>query len=171
MGILLCGLNGVGKSTIGKILAERMEYLFIDNEELYFPKTDTSYEFANPRTKEEAIAILEEKIKENDRFIFAAVKGDYGEKLPEKISKVVLIEAPKETRMERVKMRSAKKFGDRIQDNGDLKQDENSWFEKVAGRTEDYVTKWLENVYCPIIHIDGSASVEENVNYLLSVLQ
>ena len=171
MGILLCGLNGVGKSTIGKILAERMSYQFIDNEELYFPKTDKAYEFANPRSKDEVIRILEEKIKNNDKFIFAAVKGDYGEKFLEKIDNVVLIEVPKETRMERVKMRSAKKFGDRICDNGDLEQKENSWFEKVNSRPEDFVTKWLENVTCPIIRIDGSAKVEENVSFLLSVLQ
>ena len=73
--------------------------------------------------------------------------------------------------MERVKMRSAKKFGDRISDNGDLEQKENSWFEKVNSRPEDFVTKWLEKVTCPIIRIDGSAKVEENVSYLLSVLQ
>lgn len=49
MGILLCGLNGAGKSTIGRILAERMSWQFIDNEDLYFPKEDASYLFSNPR--------------------------------------------------------------------------------------------------------------------------
>ena len=47
MGILICGLNGVGKSTIGKKLAERLSYRFIDNENLYFPKDDKSYMFSN----------------------------------------------------------------------------------------------------------------------------
>ena len=28
MGILICGLNGVGKSTLGKALAEKLEFLF-----------------------------------------------------------------------------------------------------------------------------------------------
>ncbi len=36
MGILICGLNGVGKSTIGRILAQRLTYAFIDSEELFF---------------------------------------------------------------------------------------------------------------------------------------
>ena len=30
MGILICGLNGTGKSTLGRLLANRMEYKFID---------------------------------------------------------------------------------------------------------------------------------------------
>ena len=38
MGILICGLNGTGKSTLGRLLADRMEYEFIDNEDLFFPK-------------------------------------------------------------------------------------------------------------------------------------
>ena len=38
MGILICGLNGVGKSTIGRILAQRLTYAFIDSEELFFSK-------------------------------------------------------------------------------------------------------------------------------------
>lgn len=170
MGILLCGLNGAGKSTIGRILAERMSWQFIDNEDLYFPKEDASYLFSNPRSKEEVIHLLEEKIEEDDRFVFAAVKGDYGEKLLTKLDYVVLIEVPKETRMERVKMRSAQKFGDRIQEHGDLADKENAWFSVVKSRPENFVTEWLERVPCPVIRIDGTAPVEENVNYLLEKL-
>ena len=33
MGILICGLNGTGKSTLGRMLAERLGYCFIDNED------------------------------------------------------------------------------------------------------------------------------------------
>ena len=170
MGILLCGLNGAGKSTIGRILAERMSWQLIDNEDLYFPKEDVSYLFSNPRSKEEVIHLLEEKIEEDDRFVFAAVKGDYGEKLLTKLDYVVLIEVPKETRMERVKMRSAQKFGDRIQEHGDLADTENAWFSVVNSRPENFVTEWLERVPCPVIRIDGTAPVEENVNYLLERL-
>ena len=170
MGLLLCGLNGAGKSTIGRILAERMSWQFIDNEDLYFPKEDASYLFSNPRSKEEVIHLLEEKIEEDDRFVFAAVKGDYGEKLLTKLDYVVLIEVPKETRMERVKMRSVRKFGDRIQEKGDLADKENSWFSVVNSRPENFVTEWLERVACPVIRIDGTAPVEENVDYLLRKL-
>lgn len=42
-GIVLCGLNGAGKSTLGKALAEKLNFYFIDNEELYFSKTDPNY--------------------------------------------------------------------------------------------------------------------------------
>ena len=67
-------------------------------------------------------------------------------------------------------MRSAQKFGDRIQEKGDLADTENAWFSVVNSRPENFVTEWLERVPCPVIRIDGTASVEENVNYLLEKL-
>ena len=171
MGILLCGLNGVGKSSIGRMLAKRMSYQFIDNEDLYFPKNDKLYMFSNPRSKEEVIHILEEKISKEDKFIFAAVKGNYGEKFLAQIDYVILVDVPKKIRMDRVKMRSAQKFGDRILADGDLAEKENAWFSLVNSRPENYVTEWLEMVKCPIIRIDGTLPIEENVDYLLSILQ
>ena len=170
MGILICGLNGVGKSTFGKVFADRMGYEFIDNEDLFFPKTDSSYEFAASRTKEEAIQLLENRIADNDRFIFAAVRGDYGDKLTAALDCIVLIDAPKQIRSHRVRERSFRKFGERILAGGDLFDQENRWFSLTDSRPENYVTSWLETVTCPIIRIDGTLPVEDNADYLISVL-
>lgn len=170
VGILVCGLNGTGKSTLGRILAVRLGYAFIDNEDLFFPKTDQAYMFSRARSKEEAVRLLEEKIAGNNRFVFAAVKGDYGDKLTALLDHVVLIDAPKQIRSRRVRERSSEKFGDRILPGGDLFEKENAWFRLTESRPEDYVTKWLETMDCPVIRIDGTLPVEENVDYLLSVL-
>lgn len=170
MGILICGLNGVGKSTLGKRLAERLSYQFIDNEDLYFPKTDAGYTYSSPRGKEEVIRLLEERIEKDRRFVFAAVKGDYGDKLLAALDRVVVIHVPREARLARVRERSLQKFGDRILAGGDLAQRENAWFELVESRPEDYVEKWLATVDCPIIPVDGTRPIGENVAHLASVL-
>ena len=170
MGILICGLNGTGKSTLGRMLAGRMGYEFIDNEDLFFPKTDAAYMFSGPRSKEEAIRLLEEKIAGNNRFVFAAVKGDYGKKLTASLDRIVLIEVPKQIRSRRVRERSFQRFGDRILPGGDLFEKESAWFGLTDSRPEDYVTRWLETVDCPVIRIDGILPVEENVNNLVAVL-
>ena len=170
MGILICGLNGVGKSTLGRILADRLGYEFIDNEDLYFPKTDPSYMFSGPRSEEEAVRILEERISRNNRFVLAAVKGDYGDKLIASLDHIVLIEVPKQIRSRRVRERSYQKFGDRILPGGDLADRENNWFSLTDSRPETYVTDLLENVDCPVIRIDGTLPAEKNADYLISVL-
>lgn len=103
MGIMICGLNGTGKSTLGRILADKLGYEFIDVEDLYFPKTDSSYTFSSPRSKEEVIRLLEERISNNNQFIFASITGDYGDKLIALLDYVVLIEVPKHIRSQRVR--------------------------------------------------------------------
>jgi adenylate kinase family enzyme len=170
VGILICGLNGAGKSTLGKRLAERLGWQFIDNEDLYFPKTDAQYEYADPREKAEVICLLEERIEKDRRFVFAAVKGDYGDKLLSLLDCIIVVDVPRETRLARVRERSLRKFGDRILDSGDLAQRENAWFRLVESRPEDHVEKWLETVDRPVIRVDGTRPVEENVEYLVSFL-
>ncbi len=170
MGIMICGLNGAGKSTLGRRLAERLGWQFIDNEDLYFPKTDTKYAYSDPRGKEEVIRLLEEKIESDRRFVFAAVKGDYGDRLLSLLDCIIVLDVPKEIRLARVRERSLQKFGDRILAGGDLAQRENAWFAQVEHRPEDYVEKWLTTVDCPIFRVDGTRPIEENVEYLASVL-
>ncbi len=171
MGILICGLNGAGKSTIGRMLADRMGYEFIDNEDLWFPKADSSYTFSGLRSEEEVIRLLEERISGNNRFVFAAVKGNYGDKLIASLDHIVLVEVPKQIRSRRVRDRSYQKFGDRILPGGDLHDKEKKWFSLTDSRPDAYVTDWLETVDCPVIRIDGTRPVEENVDYLVSVLR
>ena len=171
MGILICGLNGAGKSTLGRVLADRMGYAFIDSEDLYFPKTDSSYMFSCPRSDEEAVRLLEEKIRENSRFILAAVRGNYSNQLIASLDYIILIEVPKPIRCQRVRDRSYQKFGDRILPGGDLYDQESRWFSLTDGRPDTYVTDWLETIDCPVIRIDGTLPVEENADHLLPVLQ
>ncbi len=170
MGILICGLNGAGKSTLGRMLADRIGYEFIDNEDLYFPKADPAYAFAGPRSTEEAIRLLEEKISGNSRFVFAAVKGDYGDKLAAALEHIVLVEVPKEVRSCRVRERSFARFGERILPGGDLYDRETAWFSLTDSRPEDYTEKWLETVRCPVIRVDGTLPAGQNVEFLVSAL-
>ena len=74
-GVILCGLNGSGKSTLGRALAQRLGWEFLDIEDCFFPKTDPSYLYANPRSPQEAAALLVERATAAENFVLASVKG------------------------------------------------------------------------------------------------
>lgn len=169
-GILICGLNGAGKSTIGRALASALHYRFIDNEDLYFPKTDPHYTYAAPRSRREVEQLLLREIAAHPDFVFASVRGDYSEQVLDHIDKAVLISVPRETRLQRVKHRSFQKFGERMLPGGDLYEQEEHFFSIVASRAEDMVETWAQTLTCPIIRVDGTRPVEESVWSVLEQL-
>lgn len=171
IGIVICGLNGAGKSTLGKVLAEKLNFYFVDHEDLYFSKANSDYIYTSPRTHNEVEKLFLSEIKEHQNFVFASVKGDYGEAIYPFFQYAVLIDVPKEIRIQRVKNRSFQKFGNRMLLGGDLHEQEELFFAFVKSRAENSVEKWVQSLPCPIIRVDGTKSVEENVNFIISQIQ
>lgn len=166
-GIIICGLNGAGKSTLGKALAEKLGHYFIDSEDLYFSKQTDDYSLTFQRTDREAEEILFSKIEKHNDFVLASVKGNYGKEFYPFIKCAVLLDAPKDIRLQRVKNRSYQKFGNRILPDGDLYEQEEAFFEFVKSRDESTVEEWIKTLNCPVIKLDGTKPVEENVNSMI----
>ncbi len=166
-GIIICGLNGAGKSTIGKVLAKELNFYFIDIEELYFPKTDPHYTYASPRTRKEVEQLLFREMNAHRDFVFASVKGNYGENICLFFQYAVFIDAPKDIRLQRVKERSFHKFGSRMLPGGDLYEQEEAFFRFVKSRAENTVKKWVQSLSCPVIRVDGTKPIEENVRFIM----
>lgn len=171
MGIIICGLNGSGKSTLGKALAAKLGFYFIDNEDLYFPKTNPAYIYSSPRTREEVEKLLFNEIKAHENFVFASVKGDYGEQFYPFFQYAVLIDVSTDIRIQRVRNRSFQKFGNRMLPGGDLYEQEEKFFEFVKSRPENTVEEWVQSLKCSIIRIDGTKSIDENIDYIIAQLK
>ncbi|MBE5810808.1 MAG: hypothetical protein E7318_07740 [Clostridiales bacterium] len=163
MGLIICGMNGSGKSTLGRALAENIGWRFIDNEDLYFPKGDPEHPYALERTQDEVKRLLLAEVRRDERFVFAAVRGNYGEEVLPYYQAAVLVEVPRHVRLERVKARSYGKFGSRMMPGGDLYESEKRFYDLIAARPEDYATRWLDTVDIPVLRVDGTRPVGENI--------
>ena len=161
--IIVCGGNGAGKSTLGKRLATELGWTFRDIEEYYFPVNNTDYNYSEARTKEEVSKLLLADMRKHENFILASVKGEFGSEVSKLFTCAILIDVPKELRMERIRKRSNQKFGNRMLPGGDLYEKEEQFFDMVENRPEDYTTRWLETVDLPIIRVDGTHAIEDNV--------
>lgn len=158
-GILLCGLNGAGKSTLGRALARSIGYHFIDHEELFFPDSD----YAAPRTRTEACRLLMQRIAAYPRFVLACVKGDFCSEMLPHLRLAVILEVPRAIRIQRVHQRSLGQFGERMLPGGDLYAQESAFLQQVLARGEEYVASWACTLPCPLLRIDGTRPVEENI--------
>ncbi|MCL2859367.1 MAG: AAA family ATPase [Oscillospiraceae bacterium] len=169
-GIILCGGNGSGKSTIGKELAESLNYKLMDVEDYYFPKKDSDFKYDYPIPKNEVIELLLKDMKENEKFVMTSVTGNYGDEITSQYTFVVIIDVPKDIRLERVRKRSFEKFGDRILLGGDLHEKEKKFFDMVASRPDDIIETWVNTLNCPVVRIDGTKPVSYNVKLIISKL-
>lgn len=156
---------------LGKALADRIGFYFIDDENLYFDRTAMDEPYKNPKSREEVEQLLVEEVSKSPNFVFAAVKGDYGKEIMTMYNYVVVIELPKSVRSQRVRKRSFQKFGNRMLIGGDLYNQEESFFQMCESRQNDYVETWLQTVKCPVIRVDGTKSIEENVEYIIKTIK
>ncbi len=168
IGIQICGLNGSGKSTLGRALAEKIGFYFIDDENLYFSRSNPNEPYTNPKPRHEVEQLLMNEVKNHPDFVFAAVKGDYEKDIISMYDYVIMIEVPKSVRSKRVRNRSYKKFGSRMLLGGDLYNQEEAFFQMVESRQGSYVENWLQTVKCPIIRVDGTKPIDENVEYIIN---
>lgn len=167
--IIICGLNGSGKSTLGKAISEKINYVHKDVESYYF-NNDESYKYSKSRSKEDVTKDIENDFEKYKNIVFTACKGDYGN-ICSQFDIAIYIKLDKEIRMNRVRQRSYKQFGDRILKDGDLHEREIAFFNKVYRKDESEITNWFESLNCNKIIIDGKNTVNDNVNIVLNKLK
>ena len=161
--IIVCGGNGAGKSTLGKALGTAFGIPFMDIEDYYFDKDNTEYDYSAAHTRDEVAELLLDDMKRCGDCVLSAVKGNYGPDVEELFTHAVFISVPKEVRLQRVRERSYKKFGDRMLPDGDLYEKEEKFFAMVESRSDDDVIAWLRSLNVPVLEVDGTQSIEKSI--------
>lgn len=163
-GIIVFGLNGSGKTTVGRELARILNFKHIDHEAYAFRESEIPY--TNPRSHEECIELMLADIEKYGSFVLSAVTGDFGEIIPRFYTLAVYISAPLELRLERVKKRSYDQHGERVLEGGDMYEKEQKFFDFVALRPLSRIEQWAETPTCPVIRIDGTLDWRTNAENL-----
>ncbi len=162
--ILVCGLNGVGKSTFANALAKELRYRFVDIENVYFSKQDNpNYPYEKSRSYDEVVSILDDITGKEENIVLASVTGHFGDAFISRIRCAICIEVPRAIRLQRVRDRSYKLFGERCCEGGEFYAQTKSFQAFCESRDEQLVDKWLSNISCPIIRVDGTLPTDESV--------
>jgi len=140
-------------------------------KELYFSTAKTKAVYfeeaeipcSKPRTQEACLALMKVDIEKYPSFIISVVNGGY---LKEEITSLcefaVHLSAPAELRMDRIKKRGYKQFGDRICEGGDMYKQELQFQQFAASRSAQPLKQWKKSISFPVIEIDGAEDYKEN---------
>ena len=159
-GAVIVGGNGSGKTTLGALLAGRLGWKHLDVEDFYFVPSDNPY--ARSRTRQEVQKLLLAEIQQQAHFIFSAVNGDLGSAVNPSYGWIIVLDAPLEIRLQRVRERSIRRFGSRALPGGDLYEQEHSFWQMVRDRKTDKTERWVQSMTCPVLRLDGARPAEEN---------
>ena len=181
MGIAIFGLNGAGKSTLTHTLAKELNYYEMDVEDYYFPEQKESRRnalenaemgdtgspeelpYSNSRSKAEVQTALLEDVKTHPNFILAGVNMNWCEEILSRIDIAFWVKAPLEKRLERIRYREEKRFGERAFPGGDMYEQQKEFRKVVASREEKSLEECVQKLSCPVVVLDGTLSVEFNI--------
>ena len=83
---------------------------------------------------------------------------------------VVYLDVPLEMRIKRIRQRAIDKFGDRVLPGGDMYEQEEKFFAYAETRTPEKIENWLKTVSCKVIRLDGTKTIQENIELIKSLL-
>ncbi len=164
-GIIVFGANGCGKTTLGFELAHKLNIKHLDVEDYYFEESIIPY--SKPRSKDKVIELMLVDIEKCDLFVFSAVTGDYGDKISSMYKLGVFLSVPINIRLERVERRSLEHYGERVLVGGDMYEQEQGFLEFVKTRNLSIVDEWAKTLTCPILHLDGTKAIPENIQLII----
>lgn len=156
-GIMLLGLNGCGKTTVGRMLADQLHFFRMDAEDYYFPIPG---DYSHSRTEEEVHRMMEADIKAHEGFVLSCVRCNVSDGLLQHVQLAVVLHAPADVRAQRIVEREKERFGHRVLRDGDLYESQQAFRAFAAARSEDMVTQSLKRLSCPVLAIDAMLPLE-----------
>lgn len=165
-GIIIMGLNGSGKSTICRELSELLNYRRMDVEDYYFLDSDIPY--TKSRTREEVKLLMLDDMKNYHNYILSSVGCNWDSEIVSTYKLAVLLYAPLQVRLDRIKQREITRFGNRVLDGGDMYESQKRFYDMVVSRSAEDIRQQAYSLTCPVLEIDATQPVKEILNLIYS---
>ncbi|MBP5225098.1 MAG: AAA family ATPase [Lachnospiraceae bacterium] len=167
-GILIFGPAGAGKTTLGRMVAERLNYPFLDRDNFIFKK-DVEIPYSVRLSMEEQEAWLLKAMRKRSHFVLAGYMDYCSKEVSDSFDLAVHLDAPAAVRTERVHRREYAIYGDRVLEGGDLYEMHHRFLEMAASYDDDSQPhrkkhlEWAETLNCPVLYLSGEDPVDQNV--------
>lgn len=167
--IHIFGASGSGTSTLGKKLSEELGYRWMDTDDYFWIPTNPRFTVKRP--VEQRLELINRDIQEADNAVISGALAGWGDPLIPQFTLAIRIVTDTEVRIARIRQREKERFGDRIEEGGDMYQHHLDFLEWAGAydtggpdmRSKAKHDQWQKQLYCPLLVLDGSADLHENV--------
>ena len=116
--IHILGASGSGTTTLGRVLAERLQYSHFDTDDYFWLPTDPPY--THQRERSERAQLLMDDLTAQDAWVISGSLCGWGDVAIPRFELVVFLWVPPDMRMARLHRREHARFGTRILPGGDM---------------------------------------------------
>lgn len=174
--IYILGASGAGTSTLGQALEQTHGYKWLDTDYYYWLPTDPPFTQSRPR--EERAKLLKQDVEKYPRCIISGSLGMWGDEFIPRFDLVLWIDTPTEVRVERLRKREFKRFGNRIFEGGDMYGNHREFIEwaktydtnSPPERCRALHEEWVQKLSCPVLRLDGTKPVAKLMREVEQVL-
>ena len=174
--IHIFGASGSGTSTLGRALAEKTGFRFMDTDDYYWLPAEPMYTLKRPIP--ERLALMARDLDECSDAVLSGSLAGWGDPLIPRFTLAVRLNTPTPVRMERLQQREYARYGRRILPGGDLFEQSQAFLAWAAQyddglpplRSRALHDLWQQKLSCPLLTLDGTLPLDELAEAVLQKL-
>ncbi|MFA6236693.1 MAG: AAA family ATPase [Bacteriovorax sp.] len=159
--IHIFGASGSGVTTLGKNLSQHYRIPSLDADDYYWKETNPPFQEANPI--EARKILLKNAISSHSSWVVSGSLISWGDTIQNEFSCAIYLYVPMHERIQRIKNRERKRFGERIEVGGDMYEGHSKFLEwakqydegLLSGRSKPRHEAWMKTLKCPLLKIEG----------------
>ncbi|MBI1211996.1 MAG: AAA family ATPase [Alphaproteobacteria bacterium] len=180
--IHITGPSGAGVTSLGRALASALVVPHHDTDDYYWQPTNPP--FQEKRDVPDRLRLMRELFLERDGWVLSGSLGDWANSITPYFDLVIYLYVVPEIRLQRLREREAKHFGEDAVAPGGWRHQETEEFIEWAshyelsdreGRNSRRHQEWLAQLSCPVLRLNGAqllaALVGEAETHLVKIAE
>jgi adenylate kinase family enzyme len=173
MKILIFGGSGSGTTTVGKALAETLDFIHLDVDDYYWEQTTPAFQVKVSSMQRNA-ALLRD-FRNHKNVIVSGSLVSWGAYWETAFDLAVFIYLPMEIRMKRLDKREIERYGDLLFTVEATRENSKAFLdwaqryddENFKGRSKHIHEEWMKLLSCPVLKLMGELELKEQVDKIL----
>ena len=171
-GIIIFGSPGSGKTTLGKLIAGKLDFPYFDIDD-YIWRKDIDKPFTVMYTRGEKINRLMTDISKGTHFVMAGSMDSFNQPFVPLFDLAIHITASIDTRIARIHKREYEAYGERITEGGDMYEghcrflDNSARYDIDGSPCMSTHAQWANSLPCKVLRLNGDEELNKNVEIIV----